>query len=174
MASPQVEDSATARLLTGAVSVKIHPMITRATFLFLMCSVAVLPAAEPTAVVFKSAAELAAGLQKAPAANADLITSELANSSHYRSNLVKRDHAGAAVAHGSGAAKGSEIHYIVDGSATLVTGGTIVKGKIEGGETRQVGKGDAVFIAAGVPHWYSVVNGSVTYLEVRFDVEPEK
>ena len=142
--------------------------------LVLTFGVAGLFAADPPVVVFKSAAELAAGLAKPPAANADLITSELANAGHYRSNLVKRDHAGAAVAHGSGAAKGSEIHYIVDGSATLVTGGTIVKGKIEGGETRQVGKGDAVFIAAGVPHWYSVVNGSVTYLEVRFDVELSK
>ena len=148
-------------------------MFTRAVLL-LTFGVAGLFAADPPVVVFKSAAELAAGLAKPPAANADLITSELANAGHYRSNLVKRDHAGAAVAHGSGAAKGSEIHYIVDGSATLVTGGTIVKGKIEGGETRKVGKGDAVFIAAGVPHWYSVVNGSVTYLEVRFDMELSK
>ena len=148
-------------------------MFTRAV-LVLTFGVAGLFAADPPVVVFKSAAELAAGLAKPPAANADLITSKLANAGHYRSNLVKRDHAGAAVAHGSGAAKGSEIHYIVDGSATLVTGGTIVKGKIEGGETRKVGKGDAVFIAAGVPHWYSVVNGSVTYLEVRFDVELSK
>ena len=170
MASPQIEDSATAQLPTGVLSVKIHPMLTRVAIL-LIFGAASLFAAEPPAVVFKLAAELAAGLAKAPAANADLITSELANSAHYRSNLVKRDHAGAAVAHGSGAAKGSEIHYIVDGSATRVTGGTIVKGKIEGGEARKVGKGDAVFVPAGVPHWYSVVNGSVTYLEVRFDVD---
>jgi hypothetical protein len=26
-------------------------------------------------------------------------------------------------------------------------------------------------IPAGTPHWYKEVNGSVTYLEVRFDVD---
>ena len=35
-------------------------------------------------------------------------------------------------------------------------------------------KGDVVFIPAGTPHWYKDVEESVTYLEVRFDVELNK
>ena len=88
-------------------------MLLRATLLLTAAAMALF-AADP-AVVFRSAAELAQGLTKAPAANADLITAELSNSTHYRSNLVKRDHPGAAVAHGSGAAKGSEITVHVEG-----------------------------------------------------------
>jgi quercetin dioxygenase-like cupin family protein len=34
-----------------------------------------------------------------------------------------------------------------------------------------VAKGDVVVIPAGTPHWYKDVDGSVTYLEVRFDVD---
>jgi quercetin dioxygenase-like cupin family protein len=31
-----------------------------------------------------------------------------------------------------------------------------------------------IVIPAGTPHWYKEVEGSVTYLEVRFDVELKK
>ena len=41
----------------------------------------------------------------------------------------------------------------------------------ENGVIRHVAKGDVVVIPAGTPHWYKDVDGSVTYLEVRFDVE---
>ena len=95
------------------------------------------------------------------------------------------------MAHLTGPAKGTEVHYIIDGSATVVTGGTLIRptpaatkgaatkgtapmGRIEGGETRQVTKGDVIVIPAGTPHWYKEVQGSVTYLEVRFDVELNK
>jgi quercetin dioxygenase-like cupin family protein len=41
---------------------------------------------------------------------------------------------------------------------------------IEGGETHHLAKGDVLVIPAGTPHWYKDVEGSITYLEVRFDV----
>ena len=94
------------------------------------------------------------------------------------------------MAHLTGPAKGTEVHYIIDGSATVVTGGTLIRppaaaakgaatkgapmGRIDGGETRHVSKGDVIVIPAGTPHWYKEVQGSVTYLEVRFDVELNK
>jgi quercetin dioxygenase-like cupin family protein len=30
---------------------------------------------------------------------------------------------------------------------------------------------DVLVIPAGTPHWYKDVEGSITYLEVRFDVD---
>ena len=34
---------------------------------------------------------------------------------------------------------------------------------------REVSVGDVVIIPAGTPHWYSDIDGSVTYLEIRYD-----
>jgi quercetin dioxygenase-like cupin family protein len=125
--------------------------------------------------VYKSAAELMATLAKnAQQAKSGQATSPIVNEDHYRINIVRRDSAGVAMAHAAGPAKGSELHYIIEGAATVVTGGALVKSTIEGGDTRRVSKGDVIFIPAGTPHWYKNVEGSVTYLEVRFDVELKK
>ena len=66
----------------------------------------------------------------------------------------------------------TELHYIIDGAATVVTGGTIVRGAtaatIANGVTQKVAKGDVIVVPANSPHWYSIVDGSVTYLEVRW------
>jgi mannose-6-phosphate isomerase-like protein (cupin superfamily) len=131
--------------------------------------------------VYKSAAELMATLTKNAQARPDQATAPIVNADHYRINIVRREAAGTAMAHASGPAKGSEVHYIIDGAATVVTGGVLVRPSangagvtIEGGESRRVAKGDVIFIPAGTPHWYKNVEGSVTYLEVRFDVELKK
>ena len=91
---------------------------------------------------------------------------------HYGINLVKRDKVAGAISHPAG----TEVHYIVEGGGTAVTGGHIVRpagggqATIEGGESRHVTVGDIVFIPAGTPHWYSQIDGSITYLETRFEV----
>jgi hypothetical protein len=132
--------------------------------------------------VYKSAAELMATLAKNAQAKSDQASSPILNEDHVRINIVRRGSPGVAMAHATGPAKGSELHYIIDGAATVVTGGTIVRppgaatkgagsATIEGGQSRRVTKGDVVFIPAGTPHWYKDVEGSVTYLEARFDVE---
>ena len=136
----------------------------------------------PVPAVYKSAAELMANLAKNAQARPDQATAAIVNQDHYRINIVRRGTAGTAMAHASGPAKGSELHYIIDGAATVVTGGALVRPPtntaggvtIEGGESRRVAKGDVIFIPAGTPHWYKNVEGSVTYLEVRFDVELTK
>ena len=75
--------------------------------------------------------------------------------------------------------KETDIFYIVDGSATFVTGGTMVGGKesrpnqmlgtdIQGGQTHQLKKGDFITIPAGIPHWFKDVPASgVTYYMVK-------
>ena len=137
--------------------------------------------ASPLPATFKSASELATALQKSIASGVDQASAPIANEPHYRINIIHRGKPGPAMAHATGAAKGTEVHYILDGSATVVTGGTLVRPgadakpgstpTIESGMTRHVTKGDVVVIPAGTPHWYKDVDGSVTYLEVRFDVE---
>jgi mannose-6-phosphate isomerase-like protein (cupin superfamily) len=76
-----------------------------------------------------------------------------------------------------------EIYQITDGSATLVTGGTLKlplsdsaadlvrSTAIENGVSRTVGKGDVVVLPPGTAHWFSAIDGSVTYLEARIRVK---
>lgn len=136
------------------------------------------PAAPPPAT-FKNAAELAAALHQSMPKGGDQSSAPIANESHYRVNIVRRDQPGPAMAHATGPAKGTEVHYILDGAATVVTGGTLIRpagdaratSRIDSGVERRVAKGDVVVIPAGTPHWYKEVEGSVTYLEVRFDVD---
>jgi glc operon protein GlcG len=74
--------------------------------------------------------------------------------------------------------KETDVFYIVEGSATLVTGGKMVGGRttrpgqwlgtgIEGGTTQQVKKGDVMVIPAGTPHWFKEVPQSVSYFVVK-------
>ena len=89
-------------------------------------------------------------------------------------NLIHRTVPQNAIVH----ATGWEVHHIVDGSGTIVTGGTLVRSvdgsgarvvTIAEGESRTVSRGDVIVIPAGTPHWYSHIAGSVTYLEIRYD-----
>jgi mannose-6-phosphate isomerase-like protein (cupin superfamily) len=75
-------------------------------------------------------------------------------------------------------AKETDIFYITDGEATIVTGGTMVGGRqtapnqlrgsdVKGGESRHLRKGDVIVIPAGVPHWFKEVSPSINYLTVK-------
>ena len=129
------------------------------------------PAPAPgSPATFKSAKELADVLKAVAANPGGMTTSAVSNTDQYRINVVHRVKPAGALAH----AGNTELHYIIDGSATVVTGGTIVRGAtpatatIANGVTQKVAKGDVVIVPANSPHWYSVVDGSVTYLEVRW------
>jgi mannose-6-phosphate isomerase-like protein (cupin superfamily) len=68
----------------------------------------------------------------------------------------------------------TEIYQIVAGSGTFVTGGTIKNPNertagITGGESRQVKVGDFVVLPPGTPHWFSKIDGAITYVETRFN-----
>jgi mannose-6-phosphate isomerase-like protein (cupin superfamily) len=132
------------------------------------------PAAPPAGspAIYKSDAELSEALKQAAAraAAGDQISAPFANTDQYRINVVKRTKGATPLAH----AGNTELHHIIEGSATVVTGGKIVRGAggatIEGGVSRHVTKGDVILVPADTPHWYKEVDGSVTYLEVRFVV----
>ena len=80
----------------------------------------------------------------------------------------------------------SEVYQIVDGAGTLVLGGVldpppgtqtlqlpnnVTSTGISGGQTRRVAKGDVVVIPAGTPHWFQAIDGTITYLEVQFQLK---
>lgn len=67
-----------------------------------------------------------------------------------------------------------DVWVVIEGSGTLTTGGKIVDGKIVGGESRPLKTGDVEFIPAKVPHGVSGVNGSITWLNIRWDVDWDK
>jgi hypothetical protein len=67
----------------------------------------------------------------------------------------------------------TEVYYILEGSGTYTTGGSMPDPKnrtagIKGGQTNDIKPGDIIVIPPGTAHWFSRINGSVTYLEARF------
>lgn len=85
-----------------------------------------------------------------------------------------RDKAGQVEAH----EKETDVIYVVDGTATFVTGGKMIGGKttkpgqllgsnIEGGQTHHLSKGDVIVVPAGIPHWFKEVPQSVSYYVVK-------
>jgi mannose-6-phosphate isomerase-like protein (cupin superfamily) len=78
----------------------------------------------------------------------------------------------------------TEVYYIIEGSGSLVTGGAldppapppadpdIVRSRaIRNGVTRTVAKGDVIVVPPGTPHWFTAIEGTITYLESRVRVK---
>lgn len=72
----------------------------------------------------------------------------------------------------------TDIFYILEGSATFVTGGKAVEPKvtgpgearaksIEGGQERQLNKGDVIVIPNRIPHWFKAVKERTLYFVVK-------
>jgi mannose-6-phosphate isomerase-like protein (cupin superfamily) len=143
------------------------------------------PAPAPHAgspALYKTEEELMTALKAAVEKSPATATSTISVTDEYSVNILRRGSGASALTHPGW----TEVHYILEGSATFVTGGTLVPAgspaagrqgqpaqTIEGGVSRRVSKGDAVLVPAGTPHWYKSVDGAVTYLEVRF-IAPTK
>jgi mannose-6-phosphate isomerase-like protein (cupin superfamily) len=117
------------------------------------------PAAAPRPEkTFISAAEvqalMAAAIEKKPAQNN--YGQPLLTLAPYNINLEYRHDTGAA---GGVAHKGEdELIAILDGTATMIIGGTIVNGKIEGGKEQKVAKGDFVIVPENTPHTFTAIS----------------
>jgi mannose-6-phosphate isomerase-like protein (cupin superfamily) len=64
-----------------------------------------------------------------------------------------------------------DLWVVLDGGGTLTTGGRIENGRIVGGASHPLRTGDVEFIPVGVPHGVSGVNGTITWLNVRWDTD---
>jgi glc operon protein GlcG len=93
---------------------------------------------------------------------------------NYMVHASRREAAGQAEVHD----KDTDIIYVLDGTATFVTGGAVVDGKttapdelrgasVRGGQTRQLRKGDVIVVPAGTPHWFQQVTNPFTYYVVK-------
>ena len=98
----------------------------------------------------------------------------LVNSGNYMVHASRRDTEGQAEVH----TKDADIIYMLEGSTTFVTGGTVVDGtttaadeirgtRVQGGETRTLRKGDVVVVPRGTPHWFKEISGPVLYYVVK-------
>ncbi len=92
----------------------------------------------------------------------------------YMVHASRREEPGMAEIH----TKDADIVYVLGGTATLITGGAAVHTKtvapdeirgseIEGGESRELKKGDVIIIPAGVPHWFKEVSNPFLYYVVK-------
>jgi mannose-6-phosphate isomerase-like protein (cupin superfamily) len=138
------------------------------------------PAAASRTMV--SASEVQAMIAKAKTDrkdNAPIVAQSLLQLAPYNVSLEYRASVGNAAVHETEA----ELFYVVDGSATLVTGGKLtgetrtnaenLSGNgIEGGQSRKVAKGDFVMVPEKTPHWFSAIDGTVVLMSLHLPHKP--
>ncbi len=92
----------------------------------------------------------------------------------FKIHASRRDSPGEAEVH----ATETDIFYVLEGTATFVTGGTVKAarttapgetrgGSIDGGETRTLRPGDVIVVPNGTPHWFRGVEGPFLYYTVK-------
>ena len=158
-----------------------------AAFVFMLAPVAFAQQATAPAVSSRtmvSAADVQAMIAKAKSERKDtqaLLAQSMIQLAPYNVSLEYRSAVANAAVHESEA----ELFYVIDGSATLVTGGTLVKESrtnaanlsgsgIEGGTSRKVAKGDFIMVPEGVPHWFSAIDGTVVLMSLHLPRTPQK
>jgi mannose-6-phosphate isomerase-like protein (cupin superfamily) len=124
---------------------------------------------------FASSVDVAALIAKAKSTRTDqaIIAQPILQFAPYAATLEYRASVGPAAVH----ERDAEMFYVIDGSATLVTGGKLVGEKssgsnrsgtaIEGGDLRKVAKGDFIVVPEGTPHWFSAIDGSVVLMTIK-------
>jgi mannose-6-phosphate isomerase-like protein (cupin superfamily) len=144
------------------------------------------PAAQPAAQamkLFASAADVTALAAKAKSERKEgqaLFAQPIVQLAPYNASLEYR----AAVANAAVHEKEAEFFYVVDGSATMVTGGKLtgqtrtnaenLSGTgIEGGMSRHIAKGDFIMVPENTPHWFSAIDGTVTLMSLHLPHAPK-
>ena len=128
--------------------------------------------------VYKSKAAVdAAIMEKDPTGKGFDISTSVFKSSTSPAQINYRVRRGVELAHSMH--PDSEVNFIVDGSAVVTTGGTLPtdpnsKEGIKDGVEHQVAKGDWLIVPAGTAHFWSKINGSVTYIQMRLGDEQKK
>ncbi len=93
---------------------------------------------------------------------------------NYMVHASRREGPGQAEVH----TKDADVIYVLQGSATFITGGEAVDGKtiapneirgssIKSGETRKIAKGDVIIVPHGVPHQFLEVTNPFLYYVVK-------
>jgi mannose-6-phosphate isomerase-like protein (cupin superfamily) len=129
--------------------------------------------------VYMSAADIAAAVAKLP--KDPLASVPVFKMGPYNVNVEHRLGTPAAAQAGSIHDKDAELFVMLDGTATLVTGGTLIdavhmgdnwRGKgIQGGKSQKMSKGDFMLVPAGVAHWFTDINGQITEFSLHLPVK---
>lgn len=93
---------------------------------------------------------------------------------NYMIHASRREAPGMAEVH----VKDADLIYVLEGTATFVTGGTAVDAKttapdeirgssIQGGQTRKLSKGDVIIVPRGMPHQFLEVTNPFLYYVVK-------
>ena len=137
---------------------------------YLMITVPVLASGAKAEVVYAGHDKVAATMKKAgPLADAP----NLRVSGGYRPN-TSAEYRPTVEIH----ANEADLFYVIEGHATQVLGGEVIGGKetgpgqirgtkIDGGRTYQLGKGDVMWVPAGMPHWFPEIPEPLGYLLVK-------
>jgi glc operon protein GlcG len=132
-----------------------------------------------------TAALLATASLAAPAAEvthlrADAVQAAFARGAPLLENAAYKVHASRRVEPGQAEvhARDTDVIHVLEGSATLVTGGRLADARevapdelrgaaIDGGTPRELGAGDVVVVPNGTPHWFRAVRGPLLYYVVK-------
>ena len=98
----------------------------------------------------------------------------LTDHGNYKVITGHRDKAGEAEFH----EKDTDVIYVVQGTATFITGGEVVDGKttapdeirgpsIKGGETHKLSQGDVIIVPSSTPHQFTEVTDPFLYFVVK-------
>ena len=142
------------------------------------------PAAAAATRTMMSASDVTALIAKAKAERKDnqaLLAQSMIQLAPYNVSLEYR----AAVANAAVHETEAELFYVIDGSATLVTGGKLTNENrtnaanlsgsgIEGGVSRRVAKGDFIMVPEGTPHWFSAIDGTVVLMSLHLPHSPQR
>lgn len=102
------------------------------------------------------------------------VLADGSNGENYMVHASRREKSGMSEVH----ELDTDIIYVLEGTATFVTGGKSVEAKmtapnefrgsgVEGGETRNLKKGDVVIVPKNTPHWFKEVSGTFLYYVVK-------
>ena len=154
----------------------MHIKLCIATAVLTAAAVAQQPGATQSVKVYSSSSDVAAMIAKAKAGrkeNQPIVTDRILQLAPYSANLEYRGSVGPAAVH----EKEAEMFYVIDGSATLTTGGKLtaetrngdnLQGTgIEGGMSRTISKGDFVIVPENTPHWFSKIDGTLVLMSLH-------
>jgi mannose-6-phosphate isomerase-like protein (cupin superfamily) len=135
--------------------------------------------AQDTTGVYMSASDVAAAVARLP--KNPLASVPVFKVGPFNVNVEHRLGAPAAAQTSSVHGTDAELFYMIDGTATLVTGGKLIEGTqtgtdwrgkgIEGGTAQKMSKGDFMMVPAGVPHWFTNVEGNITEFSLHLPVK---
>ena len=135
------------------------------------------PQSDTKTVLFTSAADVSKLMDKSKGErkpNQPMVAQPMLELGGYNGHMEYRASVGNAAVH----EKEAELFYVIDGSATLVTGGKLVDEKrtdatnlagsaISGGMPREIAKGDWVLVPENTPHQFNPIHGVIVLFSIH-------